>query len=976
MFQKSVVNNKFDTKMREDANAAFVKFNTVFNPEKIAEIRLLKEEEYQDGFLRDLFVTVLGYTLRPDPNFNLVREKKNSTDGKKSDGAIINGEKVLAVIELKSTKTKDLNTITNQAFNYKNNQADCRYVITSNFQYLRFYIDNATEFVEFNLFQLEIEQFNLLFLLLSPRTFFADMPLQLKLQTAIHEKEITNKLYKDYKEFQEVLFTDICNYNKKFDKLTLFKKTQKLLDRLLFVFFAEDVGLIPPNAIHLMLRQWEIMNEECDEKVSFYSRLQKLFGHLDKGHKYKKWGLIPAYNGGLFRKDEILDAPNFIISDGVLQTHCLRISAYDFGSEVDVNILGHIFEHSMGEVEEIAAELEGTTIEKDKTRRKKDGVFYTPRYITRYIVDATLGKICAEKKITFGLDNIVLDEVENKKQKNTLLANLEAYKSFLFGLKILDPACGSGAFLNQTLDFLIAEHQYIQKLIADIKGNKIAESNDDKQILEQNIFGVDINDESVEIAKLSLWLRTAKKGRLLSDLNNNIKCGNSLIDNPEIAGDKAFDWNAEFPEIMQNGGFDVVLGNPPYVVINKLNTMTAQYKWHTDLYLMFFEQCFNKLLKKDKGLLGFITPRYWLINKVNKDFREFLLNNVNIWLLAETTPFEDANVECVVSILQNSESKSDVIPIFEEVKEVFTLVNTIEKSYCFLNDNNEILTFLTKEEIVILSKMEQNSTQINQIVTSKRGMEISKNDLRNQPNGIATLIGQDVAPYSIIFEKTYVNNTVKDYLRLQNFFSDNLIYLRRVANRLIATKSNKIYAYNKNLYGLKIKLDTFQPNYILALLNSKLLDFYYKKKFSLKKVDIFPEIQTYLFEALPIKNISLEAQQPFIDKANLMLDLNEQLVDKIDTFLGVVAATWRITQNNVLLSFYQLDTNAFFAELEKQKIKILPSDKPEWIKYFNTSCAEINAIRQTIADTDAQINRMVYALYGLTAEEIASIGQD
>ena len=86
-----------------------------------------------------------------------------------------------------------------------------------------------------------------------------------------------------------------------------------------------------------------------------------------------------------------------------------------------------------------------------------------------------------------------------------------------------------------------------------------------KSILENNLYGVDINEESVEIAKLSLWLRTAEKGRKLSDLNHNIKCGNSLIDDPEIAGEKAFDWKKEFPEIMKAGGFDVVIGNPPYV---------------------------------------------------------------------------------------------------------------------------------------------------------------------------------------------------------------------------------------------------------------------------------------------------------------------------------------------------------------------------------------------------------------------------
>ena len=118
-------------------------------------IKTLKEEEYQDDFWRDIFVDVFDYTLKPDDNFNLVREFKNQADGKKADGAILDDGNAIAVIELKSTKTKDLKSITQQAFNYKNNQPHCKYVITSNFQKLRFYIDYANEYEEFDLFNLD-----------------------------------------------------------------------------------------------------------------------------------------------------------------------------------------------------------------------------------------------------------------------------------------------------------------------------------------------------------------------------------------------------------------------------------------------------------------------------------------------------------------------------------------------------------------------------------------------------------------------------------------------------------------------------------------------------------------------------------------------------------------------------------------------------------------------------------------------------
>jgi hypothetical protein len=148
----------------------------------------MKEEEYQDGFLRDIFVDVFGYTLKPADNYNLAREFKNQTDGKKADGAILKNDKAIAVIELKSTKTKDLTNITQQAFNYKNNQPECKYIITSNFQKLRFYIDYANEFEEFDLFNLQKKDFQLLYLLLQKDSILADLPLKLKTETKFHEK--------------------------------------------------------------------------------------------------------------------------------------------------------------------------------------------------------------------------------------------------------------------------------------------------------------------------------------------------------------------------------------------------------------------------------------------------------------------------------------------------------------------------------------------------------------------------------------------------------------------------------------------------------------------------------------------------------------------------------------------------------------------------------------------------------------------
>jgi len=553
IFQKSVINNHLSQLDQDQVDKAFKKFNENYSFSKIAEIQKMKEEEYQDGFLRDIFVDVFGYILKPDDNYNLAREYKNQTDGKKADGAILKNDKAIAVIELKSTKTKDLTNVTQQAFNYKNNQPECKYVITSNFQKLRFYIDYSNEYEEFDLFNLQKNDFQLLYLLLQKDNILTDLPLKLKTETKFHEENISDKLYKDYSSFKYKIYNNLVKNNPQYDKLTLFKKSQKFLDRLLFVFFAEDTGLVPPNAISKIVEQWQLFIDN-DEYFSLYSRFVKFFIHLDKGHKYTTYDL-PAYNGGLFAPDEILD--DVKIDDEILKDDALLLSSYDFSTDVDVNILGHIFEHSLNEIEEITSEIEGKATDKNKTKRKKDGVFYTPKYITQYIVENTIGKLCIEKREKLGILEIEFDEsIKTKKGKisatgKKLFETLQAYKDWLFSLKIVDPACGSGAFLNQALNFLINEHQQIDDIIVELTGEKLRLFDTDKTILEKNLYGVDINEESVEIAKLSLWLRTAQKGRKLSNLNNNIKCGNSLIDDPEVAGEKAFNWQKEFPGIFQ-----------------------------------------------------------------------------------------------------------------------------------------------------------------------------------------------------------------------------------------------------------------------------------------------------------------------------------------------------------------------------------------------------------------------------------------
>ncbi len=507
----------------------------------------------------------MGYTLNPEPNFNLTTELKNISNSKKADGAILNTRghdplanntlaDAIAVIELKGTNTTDLDKIETQAFGYKNHHPKCIYVITSNFEKLRFYIQNAVDHIDFDLFNLTKQQFSLLWLCLAKDNLLNNLPLKIKDSSVLQEENITKKLYADYSKFREAIYNNLIKNNPETDKLLLFKKTQKLLDRFLFIFFAEDRLLLPPNSISQIVKQWQTLKDELDEYVPLYARFKKYFGYMNTGFKGKKYDIY-AYNGGLFKPDELLD--NILIDDDILLEHTVKLSNYDFETDVDVNILGHIFEHSLGEIAAIAATATGHTplsTQGTVSKRKRDGIFYTPKYITKYIVENTVGKLCHEKRNELK----IIDEEYAKGRKNrkkelvkTLDKKLDNYRNWLLNLTILDPACGSGAFLNQALEFLINEHRKIDELRTQLFGGAIVFSDITTDILEKNIFGVDINEESVEIAKLSLWLRTAQKGRKLNTLSNNIKCGNSLIDDPEVAGDKAFNWQNEFPGIFR-----------------------------------------------------------------------------------------------------------------------------------------------------------------------------------------------------------------------------------------------------------------------------------------------------------------------------------------------------------------------------------------------------------------------------------------
>jgi len=1031
LYQNSVLNKYLKQQDSDAVTKAYKKFTKYFHDPKIQEnIRSSKEEEYQGIFLTELFSKVLDYTMKPNANFNLVAEYKNEKNSRKADGAILKGDEAIGVIELKGTNTKDLEKVRQQAFDYKANQTGCVYVITSNFEKVRFYINNAVDFEEFDLFTLNQERFQLLYLCLAKENILSNIPLKIKEASVQEEEAITKHFYKDYSTFKRELFRDLVKGNMKNKvfrtelnnedaerankniKHNLFKKSQKLIDRFLFVFFAEDRGLLPPNSTVKILEQWDKL-KDLDAYVPLYNRYKLYFNYLDTGRKgTDKTAEIFAYNGGLFKPDAVLDS--LLISDDLLFKHTKELSNYDFESQVDVNILGHIFENSLNEIESVNAEIEGVVFDKQKTKRKKDGVFYTPKYITKYIVDNSVGKLCSEKKTEL---NIIEEEFHPKRQKETkkkLLAILEAYREWLLQLTILDPACGSGAFLNQALDFLIKEHGYIDELQTNLLGGGLVFPNIENTVLENNIFGVDLNEESVEIAKLSLWLRTAQPLRKLNSLNNNIKCGNSLIDDPKVAGDKAFKWKDEFSEIFAKGGFDVIIGNPPYGIFldsneeehYKKNFPLTNYK--INLYILFIERIFQVF---EKGVVHFIIPKSLLFNTYFENIRRHLLENSKvheIFMLAEKV-FPDAEVggSLILKFERNNKNNdnekiklisADTYFDFEGNK---CVINHIEQSF-FLNVPHCEISPIVKGGSELLTKLHGFKT-IKDFYKLKNGLNpgnikhILVSDSKETDKHKPIIWGKEFTNYNSNWGGQYVNydfnladtltlddikskegmkkQTRIDFaLRTPDLFENTKLLVRKTGDKFVVTKDIENLYFDTLVHGIYQVDENYNLDYLLAVLNSKPATSFYRLLHDIKG-KVFAKISLDKLGSFPLPEANTESKNILSESAVNMLEMKSS-INKISlSFTKYLQSQFSLEKlTRKLQNWYELEFAEFIKELNKtiKKVggeKLTKLNEMEWMDVFETKKAEAQTLKAKIDKTDAEIDVMVYELYGLSQEE-------
>ncbi len=943
MFQKSLLKNFVKSFSLPD-------YQSLYN--FVTKDKFIAEDANGAEFIA-LLAKMLNWT-------NYSREVKNDTDRKKADGVIYDKDgNPIAIIELKSSD-KDISNrdIIAQAFRYKNEKPTCRYVIISNFKRLDIYSDSNETSYSVDL--TEAENYKTLYALLNQASLENNEIARLK-KISKSQEQITKEVYKEYSDFRLKLLNNLIKNNPNLSKELIFEATNKLLDRFMFILFAEDRGLIPPNSIDTVIKQYE-SSQEWGDDTPLYEYYKKYFHFIDVGNPKIS---IPKYNGNLFKPDEILDT--LIIDDEVIKDDLSHLSAYDFSDDVDVEVLGHIFEQSINDLEKIKE----TLIQEHKVadKRKKDGVFYTPKFITEYIISNTIGKLCQNKKDELKL----LDESkDNKRAKAKRREALNKYKEYLENLKIVDPACGSGAFLNASFRYLLNEHQWIQKELQLADAGLFEHHDIDKQIIENNLFGVDINSASVGISKLSLWLQTAKRDRALSDLANNIKCANSLLS----------DWRELFPQIMDNGGFDVVIGNPPYVRQESIKELKPQlkeiysvYSGTADLFVYFYELAQN--ISKDSGLNGYICSNKFFRAKYGEKLREMILSKTTIKSIVDfngVKVFEDATVDSAITILEKGYKDNNIFKVCLK-----------DFDNCFDMSQNDLskdsFSFVTPQELAIKKKIEKVGTPLKEwdininygiktglneafIIDGAKKDELIKLDSKNKEIIKPLLRGRDIKKYEINFADKWIITTfpalhiniddyplIKEYLasfgkRLEQSgekgsrkktnnkwfetqdqiayykeFEKDKIFYSEIGNGIDFCFDNKKFYCNNKLYF--ITSTNLNLKYAIAIFNSNLYDFYFKLIFNFgggKGKDSFKK--------LPILKISEDEQKPFID-----------LVDKI------------------------INSKEKIAKYKKHFDSLNAVDKIE-IK------EEIEKLENIVNESIEEIDRLIYKLYGLSSDEI------
>jgi hypothetical protein len=628
----------------------------------------VKERELLPVFLSDVFTELLGYgTLADNPaRHTLSREQHVEVDGQYADAVLgefgAGARRFVVAIEGKGPRDpldrpfagRRLSAV-EQRYRYAVN-LPCDWILVTSMRETRLYFKGSDQqtYERFEISRLAHDEDALkrfVFLLGAERV----VPLVglchlygLRTSSEQSNTAITRAYYQRYAEIRYDAFTQLVRDNREVERSRVLAATQLLLDRVLFCAFAEDRRLLPAETI-----QTAFEHRDPYQPRPVWENFKGLFRFVNEGNRALQ---IPAYNGGLFAAHAILDS--LVVSDQVCG-YFRELAGYDYrsasevsdqprdvGQMIDVDILGHIFEQSITDLERLKSGDVDDDPDRHRARRKREGAFYTPTFITRYIVEQTLGPLLGERyeqlraghqqgtvataRAALNDPRVYALETLNRPQREILIRFWESWQRELASIRLLDPACGSGAFLIEAFDQLHRVYEESNDRLEELRGSRTL-FDLDREILQNNLYGVDLNPEAIEICRLSLWIKTAERGKILTSLDHTIRVGNSIISDPDIDR-SALDWNAAFPEVFASGGFDAVIGNPPYVRQETLAPLKPYLEKHyrayhgsADLYVYFYEVGLRLL--KPGARLSFVVTNKWLKANYGESLRRLFADH-------------------------------------------------------------------------------------------------------------------------------------------------------------------------------------------------------------------------------------------------------------------------------------------------------------------------------------------------------------
>ena len=833
------------------------------------------EEGTKKDFITPLF-RALGWDVENDKSLDEVINEERVSKGRVDYSFRINGIPKFFLEAKALNKGLDEIKDSSQAINYAWHKGTSWAVLTD-FQTLVIYNaevkDNNLSNARFKTLTFDqfVEHFEELWLLSKPA--FDEGLLDkaaLSWGKKLRKTKVGDQLLSELMRHRTLLSKNIVknNASKNLSEAEVDEAVQRIIDRLIFIRTAEDRNIEPPTLSPL------VREIEDKKRGKATAALNGVYRKFDETYNSKLF----TFNASDLTQRHLCETLE-IDNDTLLQvikglySSLDGLTHYDF-SAIDADVLGNIYEQYLSHI--LKKTDKRAKVENREAHRKEQGIYYTPTYIVDYIVRNTLGEMLKNKKPA------------------------EADK-----LKVLDMACGSGSFLLKAFDVLDEYYKkkdknYAQsKLDARTEASRITRKT---QILRNNIYGVDLDPKAVEIAQLNLLLKAAETRHRLPDLRENVKCGNSLIDDPAIAGGRAFNWNDEFPEIMKDGGFDVIVGNPPYGAELKSAEMKyLQRKYplnagRLDTALLFIERAVSCL--KTGGYLGFIVPVRWIVGTYSRKLREYLLSNTNIVQIVyfSSHVFSDAKIDTIIIILKKTRKLEHTRVTF--AKEFSTIPNA-EVHFdqeAWLSGNFEFYIFLDTQSKKLIAKMDTKGTRLGNLTTGFLGIQayekstdrIKLGELVSKEGGIGfepEISGEHFNRYALSWPSNlYVKYCNELYsARKKTDFKQQKILVRRILKDRIIAALDVEGQYSSDMVYNLIPNDQSDGKWLLGLLNSKLLSFYYaKKNFDLSAT--FPKLRVVAFKELPIIRPSPERASEIaklVDIQGLLKNKKQANVDSL-----------------------------------------------------------------------------------------------